>query len=87
MQQYGVTREQLAMCASLMTLQASRHPHALARRPIPVEVGCASSLCIPLQLATTWPRPAAVDTSVARKRLIVPSSSGLTCAGFQPRKD
>jgi acetyl-CoA acetyltransferase len=37
MQQYGVTREQLAMCASLMTLQASRHPHALARRPVPVQ--------------------------------------------------
>eukprot|EP00775_Hariotina_reticulata_P012329 gene12329-12464_t len=33
MQQYGTTREQLAMCASLMTYQASHHPAALHRRP------------------------------------------------------
>eukprot|EP00878_Enallax_costatus_P005466 GHUV01005737.1.p1 GENE.GHUV01005737.1~~GHUV01005737.1.p1 ORF type:complete len:517 (+),score=149.24 GHUV01005737.1:195-1553(+) len=33
MQQYGTTREQLAMCASLMTYQASKYPAALHKRP------------------------------------------------------
>ncbi|KAF8060499.1 hypothetical protein HT031_004675 [Scenedesmus sp. PABB004] len=38
----GTTREQLAMCASLMTLQASRHPGALERRPRPLAEVLAS---------------------------------------------
>lgn len=33
MERYGVRRETLAKCASLMTLQASRHPEALTRVP------------------------------------------------------
>lgn len=32
MRTHGVRREELAMCASLMSLQGSRHPQALATR-------------------------------------------------------
>ncbi|KAI8474563.1 MAG: hypothetical protein J3K34DRAFT_465607 [Monoraphidium minutum] len=37
MARHGVTREQLAMVASLMTLQAARHPLAARRRPRTLE--------------------------------------------------
>lgn len=46
-QQMRLTRRQLAMAASLMTLQASRHPNALNRQPLPVEQILVSPLVAP----------------------------------------
>ncbi|KAI9014891.1 thiolase-like protein [Gaertneriomyces semiglobifer] len=33
MKNFGITREQLASCSALMSIMASRHPHALTRTP------------------------------------------------------
>eukprot|EP00879_Flechtneria_rotunda_P019422 GHRR01020400.1.p1 GENE.GHRR01020400.1~~GHRR01020400.1.p1 ORF type:complete len:370 (+),score=157.86 GHRR01020400.1:381-1490(+) len=48
MQQYGTTRQQLAMCASLMTYQASHHPAALRRRPRLLQEVLASARVAPV---------------------------------------
>jgi acetyl-CoA acetyltransferase len=48
MQTYGVTREQLALCAVLMSHQAARHPLALARAPRTLEEVLASPRIAPV---------------------------------------
>jgi len=47
METYGVTREQLAMCAVLMSRQAARHPLALTRTPHTLEKVLASPQIAP----------------------------------------
>ncbi len=48
MLRYGTTREQLAMCASLMTYQACKHPSALRRHPRLLEEVLASQHVAPV---------------------------------------
>ncbi|KAH6576237.1 hypothetical protein BASA60_004605 [Batrachochytrium salamandrivorans] len=58
MHRFGITREQLAMCSTLMSIMASRHPYALTKKPRTIRDVMESTVVAPVTNALECARRA-----------------------------